>query len=144
MAIWVLAADNSRARFFTAEKAASPLQEIRDLVDPQARLHEGDLVTDREGRDRNPAGAQYHGVSSDHSFKGDAADRFAQKVCSELDAARQQGAFDKLYIVSAPAFLGLLRKHQTAPLRALVAGELDKNLAGHSADVIRQSLPHFL
>lgn len=36
MAIWVLAADNSRARFFTAEKPVSPLTEIKDLTYPEA------------------------------------------------------------------------------------------------------------
>jgi protein required for attachment to host cells len=143
MSIWVLAADNSRARFFTAEKARSPLQEIRDLFDPQARLHEGDLVTDRNGRDRNPS-AQYHGVGSDRSARDDGAERFAQQVCAELDGARARGDFDKLYIVAAPAFLGLLRKHQTAPLRQLVAGEVDKNMASQPADAIRAQLPDFL
>jgi protein required for attachment to host cells len=143
MTIWVLAADNSRARFFTADKALSPLQEMRDLVDPQARLHEGDLVTDRDGRDRR-SGSTIHGVGSDNSAKDDGADRFAQQICSELDSARVGGAFKKLYIVAAPAFLGLLRKHQTAPLRALVAGEVDKNLAAHSSEAIRNHLPDHL
>jgi protein required for attachment to host cells len=143
MSIWVLAADNSRARFFSADKARSPLQETRDLVDPQARLHEGDLVTDRDGRDRNP-GAQYHGVGSDRSTRDDGADRFAQQVCTELDAARARGELTKLYIVAAPGFLGLLRKHQSAPLRQLIAGEVDKNMAAQPADAIRAQLPDFL
>lgn len=143
MSIWVLAADNSRARFFTAEKARSPLHETRDLVDPQARLHEGDLVTDRSGRERNPS-AQYHGIGDDRSTREDGADRFAQQVCAELDAARAKGAFDKLYIVAAPSFLGLLRKHQSAPLRQRIAGEVAKNLAGQPAETIRGQLPDFL
>ncbi|KAA6185093.1 host attachment protein [Thiohalocapsa marina] len=143
MTIWVLAADNSRARFFTAEKARSPLTEIRDLVDPQARLHEGDLVTDRDGRDRR-AGSPIHGVGSDNSAKDDAADRFAQQVCAELETARVEGAFSKLYVVAAPAFLGLLRKHQSAPLRALVAGETDKNMTTQNTEAIRAQLPDFL
>lgn len=143
MTIWVLAADNSRARFFTADKALSPLQEIRDLLDPRARLHEGDLVTDRDGRDRRSA-SPIHGVGSDYRVKDDGADRFAQQICSELESARVNGDFDKLYVVAAPAFLGLLRKHQTAPLRALVAGEVDKNLAAHSSEAIRGHLPDYL
>jgi protein required for attachment to host cells len=143
MTTWVLAADNSRARFFTAEKARSPLTEIQDLVDPQARLHEGDLVTDRDGSDRRTA-TPGHGVSSDSSAKNDAAERFAQQVCASLENARIEGAFNKLYIVAAPAFLGLLRKHQSAPLRALIAAEVDKNLAGQDGAAIRGHLPDFL
>ncbi|MGB5833188.1 MAG: host attachment protein [Thiohalocapsa sp.] len=143
MTIWVVAADNSRARFFSAAKARSPLQETRDLVDPRARLHEGDLVTDRGGRDGR-AGSPIHGVDSDSSAKDEGADRFAQQICMELDSARVEGEFQKLYIVAAPALLGLLRKHQTGPLRALVAGEIDKNLAGHGTNAIRGHLPDYL
>lgn len=143
MSIWVLAADNSRARFFTADKARSPLAEIHDLVDPQARLHEGDLVTDRDGSDRR-AGSQSHGVSSDSSAKDEAAERFAQQVCASLESARIEGAFNKLYIVAAPTFLGLLRKHQSGPLRALIAAEIDKNLAAQDGATIRGHLPDFL
>ncbi|MGB5736885.1 MAG: host attachment protein [Thiohalocapsa sp.] len=143
MTIWVIAADNSRARFFTADKSRSPLREVRDLVDPRARLHAGDLVTDREGRDRR-AGSPIHGVGSDSGVKEESADRFAQQICSELDSARINGAFSKLYIVAAPAFLGMLRKHQTAPLRALVAGEVDKNLAAQDSEAIRGHLPDYL
>ncbi len=65
MAIWVLVADNSRARFFTAEKPAGPLTETRDLANPEARLHEGDLVSDKTGRDRNPSTGTAHGVGAD-------------------------------------------------------------------------------
>lgn len=143
MTIWVLAADNSRARFFSTERSLNPLTEVRDMVDPQARLHEGELGTDRTGRDRSP-GSGYHGVASDHSFKDDGADRFAQQVCAELDAARVAGAFDKLYIVAAPTFLGLLRKHQGAPLKQLIAAEVSKNCAGQPAETIRGHLPDYL
>ena len=143
MTTWVLVADNSRARFFAADKASSPLQEVRDLLYPEARLHEGDLVTDKPGRDRNP-GTGAHGVGSDASHKQDGADRFALEVCNELESARNDGAFRKLYIVAAPQFLGLLRKHQSSPLRQMVAAELDKNLTTQDCDAIRKHLPDFL
>ena len=34
MTIWVIVADNSRARFFTANKPAGPLTETQDLANP--------------------------------------------------------------------------------------------------------------
>jgi protein required for attachment to host cells len=142
MTIWVLVADASRARIFSADKPAGELREIRDLTHPEARLHEGDLVTDKGGRDRGVAGA--HGVASDQSHKQEGADRFAADVCSELDAARGSGELSKLYVVAAPAFLGLLRKHQSASLKQLVAGELDKNLSTHDPAAIRKQLPEYL
>jgi protein required for attachment to host cells len=105
MVIWVIVADNSRARFFTAEKPAGPLTETHDLANPEARLHEGDLVSDKTGRDRNPSSGTAHGVGADASHKQEGADRFALAICEELDAARAAGTFQKLYILAAPPFL---------------------------------------
>ena len=143
MPTWVLVADNSRARFFMAEKPASPLAEVQDLAYPEARLHEGDLVTDKSGRDRNP-GNGAHGFGNDGSAKQEGADRFALMVCNELEAARNSGSFRKLYVVAAPAFLGMLRKHQSPALKQLVAGEVDKNLATQDPSTIRKHLPDYL
>jgi protein required for attachment to host cells len=103
MVIWVIVADNSRARFFTAEKPAGPLTETHDLANPEARLHEGDLVSDKTGRDRNPSSGTAHGVGADASHKQEGADRFALAICEELDAARAAGTFQKLYILAAPS-----------------------------------------
>lgn len=144
MTTWVLVADNSRARFFSANKATSPLEEVRDLTYPEARLHEGDLVTDKGGRDRNPSTGGAHGLGTESAHKQDGADRFAQMVCGELESARNSGAFSKLYVVAAPTFLGLLRKHQSAALRQLVAGEVDKNLSTQDSATIRRQLPNYL
>jgi protein required for attachment to host cells len=143
MTTWVLVADTSRARFFAAEKAAGPLREVRDLLYPEARLREGDLVTDRPGSDRNP-GAGTHGFGTDASHKEDGADRFALEVCGQLESARAGGAFRRLYVVAAPHFLGLLRKHQSSSLRQMVAGEVDKNLTTQDSAVIRKHLPDYL
>ena len=141
MTTWVLVADNCRARFFAAEKVASPLEEVRDLTYPEARLHEGDLVTDKGGRDRNSSTGGAHGLGTESTHKHDGADRFAQQVCSELEAARISGQLTKLYVIAAPTFLGLLRKHQSAALRQLVAIEVDKNMATQDTDAIRKQLP---
>ena len=143
MPTWILVADNSRARIFTADKAAGPLHEVRTLTSPEARLHEGDLVTDRAGQDRNP-GVAGHGLSGERPHKHDIADRFAAQVCEELETARNQGQFRKLYVVAAPAFLGMLRHHQSPALRQLIVAEIDKGLATQDPAAIRKALPDFL
>jgi len=143
MTTWVLVADAYRARFFGVERPAGPLSELRDLASPEARLHEGDLVTDRGGRDRNPR-VGGHGLGENGSVKQDLADRFAQQVCDLLESARVAGELSKLYIIAAPAFLGLLRKHQSTSLRQLVAAEVDKSLASQDPANIRKHLPEYL
>jgi protein required for attachment to host cells len=143
MSTWILAADNSRARIFAAEKAASSIHEIHTLTFPEGRLHEGDLTTDKGGRGHDPmAGA--HGINGEEAHKQDNADRFASLVCETLESARNKGEFRKLYVVAAPAFLGMLRKHQSHSLKYLIAGEIDKNLTTQTPEAIRKSLPDFL
>jgi protein required for attachment to host cells len=143
MPTWILVADNSRARIFVADKAKSPLQEIRTLASPEARLHEGDLVTDKGGRDRSPGGSG-HGVNDGEAHKHENAERFAALVCAELESARTAGGLRKLYVVAAPTFLGMLRQHQTPALRQLIAGEVDKNLSTQDPATIRGALPEYL
>lgn len=143
MTTWVLVADNCRARIFSADNPSSPLTEIRDLTHPEARLHEGDLVTDKNGRDRS-AGTGGNSLGDGSSHKQEGVDRFAITVCEELEAARAKDTFHKLYIVAAPAFLGMLRKHQSNNIKPLIAAELDKNLATRDSTAIRKQLPDYL
>jgi protein required for attachment to host cells len=143
MSTWILAADNSRARIFAAEKASGAIREIHTLTSPEGRLHEGDLTTDKGGRGHDPmAGA--HGINGEEAHKQENADRFATLVCETLEAGRNKGEFQKLYVVAAPAFLGMLRKHQSHSLKQLIAGEIDKNLTIQPPEAIRKSLPDYL
>lgn len=143
--IWVIVADASRARIFNAPKGKGLLHELETLCHPEGRLHEGDLVTDKPGRDRNTAsGGGSHDMGHEASAKEEEAERFASQVNDALESARIKGNFVKLYIIAAPAFLGLLRKHQSAPLKKLIVEEISKNLAAHTPEDIRKALPEYL
>lgn len=137
---WVVVADTSRARIFSAENFNSPLREIQTLAHPAARLHKGDLVSDRPGRDRNTS-AGSHDMGHDSDAKQEQAIRFASQVCETLECGRTNGRFNKLYVLAAPGFLGMLRKQQSSSLQKMIAGEIDKNLAGHDVAEIRSNLP---
>ncbi len=128
---WVVAADTSRARIFVSDKPVSELEEIQTLSHPEARLHEGDLLADTTEGEPD-------------EYKQADADRFAAHVCATIEAGRKSGEFKKLYLIAAPNFLGMLRKHQTNAMKQLLAGEVDKNLAAHSPEEIRKQLPEYL
>mgnify|MGYP002063993804 CR=1 FL=1 len=57
---------------------------------------------------------------------------------------RQRKAFGKLYVLGAPAFLGMLRKHQSAGLRNLISDEIAKDLTTQTPERIRAQLPEYL
>ena len=70
--------------------------------------------------------------------------RFACELCDTLESARSRGEFDKLYLIAAPAFLGTIRKHQTAAVQRITGGEVAKNIAIQDLQAIRQHLPERL
>lgn len=135
--IWVVVADSSRARFFTAEKPDSELVETETLAHPEARMHEGDLVSDRSGRGRGIG----HDMGHESAAKEEENIHFAARVCEKLEAARNSGDINRIYMVAEPKFLGLLRKHCSAPLQKLIEEEIAKNLATQGLDDIRRQLP---
>jgi len=141
--IFVVVADACRARVFTADKPAGPLNEIETLSNPEARLHEGDLVSDRGGRESHGGGAS-HGYNTANGAKSEAANRFAAEVCRHLEKGRTGNSISKLYVMAAPSFLGLLRKHQSEALRGLISDEISKDLSREAPDRIRAQLPEYL
>jgi protein required for attachment to host cells len=140
--IWVIAADASRARIFTADKPAGALNEIESLSNPDNRLHEGDLVSDRGGYAVGGSGG--HAYSTGNQAKEEAANRFAAEVCKHLEKGRTSQAMAKLYVMASPQFLGLLRKHQSDALRSLISDEIASDLTTQTPDRIRARLPEYL
>ena len=140
---WVVVADNSRARIFSADTPASNLLETETMTHPASRLHPGDLVSDRPGRDRNSVNGT-HNMGEETNTKEEEAIRFATEVCHRLEEGRIKCQFDKLYIVAAPSFLGHIRKHQTPALKKVIAGEISKNMALKEAGEIKKCLPEYL
>lgn len=140
--IWVVAADSSRARIFETSASRKPLRELETLTHPESRLHEGDLSDDGPGMVHESHGEGRH--LTDNHRKQHEAEVFAREVCRRLEAGRVEGAFNKLYLVAPPAFLGQLRECLDAPTRKLVAEEIDKNVALAKAHEIRKHLPYAL
>ncbi len=57
---------------------------------------------------------------------------FAHVVADYLDEAAKRGAYQRLVLAAPPKFLGDLRAALGSKARALVAGEIDKDLAKES------------
>lgn len=139
MSIWVVCADSARARIFSATRAGV-LTEFEDLVHPESRNHNRDLVSDRPGRSSAPSG-QRHTVGHESEPSEHEAQRFAKELAAFLNKAFHKERVQRLHLVAAPAFLGMLRTYLDAPLRACVKSETASNLITESAENIRARLP---
>jgi protein required for attachment to host cells len=118
-------------------------------MDPLAREHERDLVSDRPGRvfDHANFGAgrrgsvARHGTDGERSARKTEAVRFARKIAGELDTERRDGTYDRLVLMSPPTFLGLLRGTMSKNLQKAVVLEVPKDLVHCSDKVIGSHVP---
>jgi protein required for attachment to host cells len=142
--LWVVVAESSRARIFTADAPAGQMQEIETLAHPEGRLHDRELSSDLPGVTFDSGGRGRHVKEQQVGPKAQSAVRFAEQVAARIESGRTGGEFKRLVLVAAPEFLGLLREKLSAPARERVESELAKNLAQMSADEIRAHLPERL
>lgn len=139
--IWIVVASKARARIFSAGPVKSmPLSEIYVLVDPNSRLHERAVVSDRPGRTHDRFGQGRHAMEQ-YSPKRESARRFAARVCAYLEQARRQNRFQSLVLVASEEFTGLLRRQMSPQLRQCIDGEIHKNISALPEQMIRRFLP---
>jgi protein required for attachment to host cells len=67
-------------------------------------------------------------------------DRFAAEVAEMLKRAALSNAIDSLIVAAPPRTLGELRKHYHKEVEARLAGEIDKDLTGHTVPQIEEAL----
>ena len=135
---WIIAADSSRARILQVTDRDEHLEEIEDLLNPEGRVHDRELISDAQPRfhgTRGPGSDREEPSAADH-----ATDLFAKRVADYLDKARTAQRYDRLHLIAAPKFLGQLRKELGKEVQKLVAEELPKDLSGFNAREIEQSL----
>jgi protein required for attachment to host cells len=145
----IVVADRSEARFYDLVRRNAPLRAAGVLANPAARQHDRDLQSDRPGRvfDHAPVAGQRrgavsrHGTSGERSARKHEAERFARRVVRELGKAARDGRFDRLVLVAAPAFLGLLRAALPKGLKQTLAATVAKDLIHEPENALRSKLP---
>ena len=137
----IVVADASRARIFTTDSPKGEFQEVDTLINPEARLHDGDLTTDRPGRQADSMNSGRSAMEEHSEPKEVEAQKFARELADNLEHTRSQGKLDKIYIAAPPKFLGELRKHLKPELKAIVAEEIGKDLSQMSARELRRHFP---
>ena len=137
---WIIAADSSRARILQVTDRDERLDEIDDLLNPEGRVHDRELISDAHPR--------FHGGGGQASDREEmsatehATELFAKRVGEYLDKARSAHRYDRLHLVAPPKFLGQLRKELDKEVQKLVAEELPKDLSWLDARDIERHLRH--
>jgi protein required for attachment to host cells len=140
MKTWILAAESSRAKLYSSKSKTAPLIEVETLVHPESRMHEGDLVSDRNGNDGGSYGQGPHAYDNKTTAHRHEHMIFARQIAERLEQGRTSGEFEALVLVAPPTFLGLLRDQMSKPLMAMVARQIDKNLVLQTPDKLRDQV----
>jgi protein required for attachment to host cells len=147
---WVVVADSSRARIFETIELPAPLRELEDLVQPEARMPERMLQSDRPGRAFESVGGARHAMSAQSGPRVVSRLKFAQRIAERIDRGLAEGRFRRLALVAPPAMLGAMRGALSVHCKAHCELELASDIAhlprvqierhlAHSANVARRS-----
>ena len=98
-------------------------------------LPDADISTTNKG-----SGSRHQSSSANPSDSQQDEDSFAAGVAAMLNKRVLDGKIDDLVVIAAPRTLGELRKHYHKSLEAKLAGEIAKDLTGHSAKDIAKAI----
>lgn len=142
--VWVVVANSTIAKVFEAVDV-NTLAEKKDFIHPASHLMEHDLVTDRQGEStfgKGQSGPHPYTPKTTHKVKEKHI--FAAYIVEVLEKGFTERAFERLYLIAPPAFLGHVRQLLLPQLAKTVAAEIDKDLTQQTAAEVRTYLPPVL
>ena len=139
----VLVADGRKMLFLRNEGDAEfpNLQVQKKKVDFNPATHEqaADLA-DMASSTRTPGANWGAGNAELTDFHQLEEDRFAADTAALLKDWALRNEFESLIVVAPPRTLGELRKHYHVEVTNRLAGEIDKDLTGHTVPQIEEAL----
>lgn len=138
----VVVADSARVRLFSWARGAEGLEELRDLVNPELRLPEHALATDRQGRGFNRQRGSRTALGR-NTLRHNSVLRFAQQVGGVVSAELRTQRAARLFILAEVEFLGLLRGVLRTRRIAVPVNMIAKNLTRADVRRIRMYLPKY-
>ena len=142
---WIVVADSNRARIFQTEGDLDNLVEIKDLLNPKARLSETELDRSAKGNfNRSARGHRGHSAEPRTTHETHQADKFSREVMQYIEHANDDHQFASLVVVAPPEFLGLLRRQLNSQVEKKIRRQLAIDIAGLKAPQIKDYLKHHM
>jgi len=140
MTTWVVVASTARARVFELPKNHARATEIADFVNPEGRMADRDVLSDKPGRSFDSVGGQRHSLGKSVDPKQQQARRFAKKVVEFVQEGLRTNRFSDACVVAEPHFLGLLREQMGTALSRTIVEEVSKDLTRFDFESVRDHL----
>ncbi len=135
----VLVADGRKMLFLRNEGDAVHPHLVVETAQELSNPADHDQKTDAAGRAGSMLGRGQNSFD-EGDFHQMAEDRFAADAADQLKQRALSGSFESLIVVAPPHTLGALRKHYHASVSDRLAGEIHKDLTGHSMSDIEAAL----
>jgi protein required for attachment to host cells len=136
---WIIAANSTIARVFRLDKLE--LIEMETLINPEGRLHDRELGSDKPGRGFDSVGSGRSAYTKSLSLKESEIEAFAKKLANYIEHARSSGQIDRVFIAANPAFLGSVRSSLSHNSESIVAHSIDKDITGMKPNEILGYFP---
>jgi protein required for attachment to host cells len=123
---WILVANASLCRLYENLGPNRGLRLVKELIHPESRQKNSELVTDRPGS----MGVNGYGAGAKQPQtmpKQHEAKVFAQEIAQELYLGRAKNAFRRAILVAPPAFMGMLNSVMDGPTAQLVSDRFEKD-----------------
>lgn len=156
---WILVCDASRARLLRADDQRKGLVQLEALEHPESRARARDLMADAQGRKPVgpvPASAGHGGHGGGLGGQGGAygrpgaepdtdpkeveAQKFARELADVIEKGFDDHAYDRLFLIAPPHFLGLLRGAVSTRVQRQIQLTIDKDLTHEDLDQLGQRL----
>jgi protein required for attachment to host cells len=138
--VWVLAANLTRARLFLLDDDGSSMTEVESFANPEGRSAERAVTTSPPPTVHESAAPARHSIEPHTSLREKQAQQFAHLINEELKRKLLAGDFDRLVVIAAPHFLGVLRKKFDKGILASIDKEIAHDFTLMKADEISERL----
>ena len=135
---WILVANASLAKLYANLGPHKGLQLVKELIHPESRQKNSELVSDRAGARSGGGGGgsmQPQTLPKQHEAKV-----FAQEIAQELYHGRTVNAFKRAIIVAPPAFMGMLNTVIDGPTAQLISERFEKDYTKCSEPELNERL----
>jgi len=125
---WYVVANRTEAGIYV-ERDDRSFALIECFYDPEGRLHERALDSDKPGRAVSSAsGKVRHALDRRFRRHEHLTLEFAKQIAEYLEIMRQRDRYDSLVLVAEPGFLGILNGELSSRVHARVVAEVNREL----------------
>jgi len=136
---WILVANASLARLYEHLGPNKGLKLVKEMIHPESRLKNSELVTDRPGSMSSSGNSQ--GAKQPQTRpKQHQAKRFAQELAQELYSGRTENAYRRAIVFAPPTFMGMLNSVIDHPTEQLITDRFEKDYTKSPEPRLRERL----